>query len=159
MILARGLWACNRIKWFQQQHQLQLSALSDALTSGECDAHWQRRHRTPACSRGFAAGAGKGGGSGGGGAQQNQQQPQQHPSQQQQQRRDASVGFVRGGFDLADFPPERVRNFSIIAHIDHGKSTLSDALLRATGAVPAGARPQYLDRLQVGLGGVVWGGV
>jgi len=37
----------------------------------------------------------------------------------------------------------------VVAHIDHGKSTLSDRLLEASGAIPRGGRSQYLDRLEV----------
>ncbi|EAN97856.1 putative Translation factor GUF1, mitochondrial [Trypanosoma cruzi] len=50
---------------------------------------------------------------------------------------------------LASFPPSHIRNVAVVAHVDHGKTTLSDAILRRTGVLSGSQVGTYTDRLLV----------
>ena len=74
-----------------------------------------------------------------------------HLDREQFERQKTPPGVARLVSAYADVPVSRVRALSVVAHIDHGKSTLSDKLLEATGNIwpTAKGRRQVLDTLDV----------
>jgi GTP-binding protein LepA len=61
-----------------------------------------------------------------------------------------AVRSVPRGCRPVSYPIERIRNFCIVAHVDHGKSTLADRMLQLTELVdPRKMRAQYLDKMDI----------
>ena len=67
-----------------------------------------------------------------------------------QKRHFSQCRVLKASIELSAFDVDRIRNFSIVAHVDHGKSTLADRILELAGSVEKSkANKQILDTLSV----------